>query len=292
MIKPEETDVLEKLHWANKHLEGICFALAMRNEDGNIQIYERENQPCYGELRKYKSTHGDEATQDENRPGDLTKPFPKGKPEALAIRFDGWDKIRLTDEGVEFFDYLLSDRSPFVRGFGGTGNIEWTPNREGIVLLDLEIDPTVLVNMLKHIQYNSREWGSVDYKRFSNYKKAGMSEVQAFCATYTVSHQYGRLSVAYDYIYPTFADLDRIVAQDPYDLTGGTLANRFDYSRRRLHEIFYSEKDGVNVFKEISRKVGAKPYGKLATMTEEEFFKGFFSVWNDHFNKIEKEKAA
>jgi hypothetical protein len=318
MLKPEESNILAELNSRVINLENICFVLAMRNDDGKIELYDRENQPCYGELRKYKSTHGDEATQPENRPGDLKHPFPVGKPEALAIGFPHWVKlentysynrppIHLQDDVVEFFDYLFSDESPFVRGFGGSKNIEWSEDRRGIVLLDLAIDPTVLVNLLKHIQMCSPNYGSSNWDRFSRYKQFGLSFIQAFCAMYTVTYGKGSrwdsgrdigLRLAHNYVYPTFADFDRIVNQDPVDLTGGTLADRFDYSRKRLHEIFYDQHRGINVYAEMCKKAGLTiPRSEKDMMhiphkiPEDQFLTLFLDIWNDYFGQ-RKEIAA
>jgi hypothetical protein len=302
MLSPEESDILAKLHETNAKLKGICFALAMREEDGTIKIHEREHQPCYGELRKYEETHGAEATQPEGRPDDLYSPFPKGTPEALAIGFPSWFKVKGTgdthdhmkkEEVANFFDFIISNQSPFIKGFGGLKNVEWSPDRRGIVLLDLEIDPTVLVNMLKTIQHNDPVRGGLDRTRFHRYRVSGLSSMQAFCAMYTANHNGGTLFKPYEYIYPMFADLNRIVSQDPRDLTGGTLKDRFDYSRKNLHEVFYSQEDGVNVFQQILKKTGKKWGGWGGVlMTEEEFLKSFLSVWDEYFNEIEKEKAA
>lgn len=308
-VSVKESEMISALHAKNQTMTGICFTLAMRGEDGEVTLHERINQPCYGELRKYKSIH-DDATQPEYRPGDLRHPFPSGTPEALAIGLPDWHygeydansgKVipkNFVSENQKFFDFILSDRSPFVRGFGGEKNIEWSEGQKGFVLLSLDIDPTVLVNLLKFFQsYPKIGEGTT----FCTYLDDGLSEIEAFVASYCCNFGVGiyankkytiGLAPVNTYVFPQKADLQRILDQNPVDLTGGTLRNRFDYSRKSLHEVFYS-KTGVNFFEEISKTTGfVKGYRDSGIeMTKEDFLK-YFKIVYDREVQVKERKAA
>jgi hypothetical protein len=268
MLKADEKDFLKDLHFFNEdEANGISFALAMRETtgpaydydnheyvDGDIRIFKRVQQPCYGELRKYKETHGDGCTKPESkRPGDLFWPFPFGTPEALATGFDGMSS---RSHMYPMLDYLFSNESPFKKGFISAENIEWSANRSGIVLLHTEFDPTVLVNLLKYIQDRMLNMESV----FSSYLDAGLSNLEAFILDYSVRYEsYTKTVKANDrYIYPISLDLQGVINQKPNDLTGGTLYDRMDYDRKRMHEVFYKpeEKGGVNFAKLIAGRLG------------------------------------
>jgi hypothetical protein len=291
MLKDDEQNILKALLKSPEKMGGICFTLAMRGEDQKIILYKREHQPCYGELRKYKKIHDAEATQPENRPGDLNHPFPEGTPEALSIGLSDWRNYEWLDgkqvttslvpKNQKFFDYILSDESPFVKGFGGAKNIVWNKKKFGFVLLDLSVDPTVLVNLLKYMQtIHHRRDGDLHKTSFDDLVELGLTNQEAFLATYlcNFTHDYPgpKLDEVYDYVFPLKADLQRIFDQNPVDLTGGTLRDRFDYSRKNLHKIFWSD-TGVNFYSEISkvfpRKKGPRDSG--LQMTVEEFIQYF-----------------
>lgn len=233
MVKPD-------LERANEELRGINFTLVMRDSQDNLALYRRGSQPCYGELRKYKSTHGGECTQPKNhKPSDLHDPFPDGTPEALAIGWAPFDGMPTEGVHKDLWDYLWSDASPWVRGFGDESNI--IMNEHGVILKDLKIDPTVLVNLLKCMQ----TW--FGYKRVvvQDLSNLGVPINKIAGFFLALNHEQGGLNVQIDdYTYPQRFSVRRFVDQNPVDLTGGTLADRFDYNRTDLAKVFHDPKEG------------------------------------------------
>ena len=133
-------------------LKGISYIIYT---DGGIQNV-RENQPCYGELRKYEKTHPGECTQPANaKPGDLRSPFPAGTPTMLEVPFftstygastpsEATDKLFLAFFGVT---------SPWLAGFGEVEFVKGSKDHiEGIRIPDLTIDATVTVNSFKNFR--------------------------------------------------------------------------------------------------------------------------------------------
>lgn len=122
---------------------GINFCLLMKDafkREEQLSFHPRFNQPCWGELRPY--------SEEEYRPGDLHHPFPDGTPIGLAIQFT-WT----TKEHLELYKYLLSEESPWVLGIEDCELIIKEEIPVGIVLTDLNIDPTTLVNLLTLLHY-------------------------------------------------------------------------------------------------------------------------------------------
>lgn len=89
-----ETVVQQELEaFAMDKKPGINYAFSVRGSRGGLRVLRRENQPCFGELRKYAKTHKEQYTDpephDEYRPGDLHHPFPKtGAPDKLSLRLN------------------------------------------------------------------------------------------------------------------------------------------------------------------------------------------------------------
>lgn len=250
LSESEEQKIIPELTKFLKWADGIAFCLVMRNKSGELRLRPRMNQPCWGELRKYKSTHGEEATKEEHRPSDLRHPFPKGIPEALAIHV-----------GIEnsLTEFLWSDESPWVRGFGSTKN--YIKVKRGVILKDTNIDPTVLVNLLKN---------SGDYRQsnlFDILTARGLTPLEAvFPCIFTGIWQeyiYTKIIPSPDtYTNAMTIDVDRVLTQNPHDLTGGTLRDRFDYERKDLHKLFHNPK-GVNFTAELAKYNTIRPCGSI-----------------------------
>ena len=270
---------------ANKELDGINFTLVMRDSKDNLALYRRGSQPCYGELRKYKSTHGDECTQPKNhKPGDLHDPFPDGTPEALAI---GWSPFNgIPKEGAlkELIDYVWSDASPWVKGFGGKSNI--IIDQHGVILKDLKIDPTVLINLLKCMQ------GWCAYQKHDIIKLSNLGlPINKIAGFYlAVRHGGGLLFPEVDnYTYPQRFSVRRFVDQNPVDLTGGTLADRFDYNRTDLSKVFHDPKE-VPFSLKVHQALGGDG-AKRMKVPLERVVEVFDAEWENRL-MIKKELAA
>lgn len=234
---PVDLEAIESLRSFHKRASGLSFCLAMRLDDGSVKIWDRIDQPCYGEFRKYKKTHGDECTQPvDSRPGDLHWPFPEGIPEGFAFSGDvGGARFPSAEKMNEF---LFSDDSPWKRGFGSASSVELIKGKDNegyvnVVFLDTEIDPTVLISLM-----NIRK--IVDVKAFNHWIELGLTEKEAFvtCMIQRDDPSYTIATGGDGYYCPIMVDYPRYFSGDPHDLTGGTFRNRFDYNRKRLHDVF------------------------------------------------------
>lgn len=268
---------------------GIAFSLVMRDETGKLSFHERIHQPCWGELRKYKKTHGDECTKPiDTRPSDLFHPFPKGIPEALGIHMN---------TETDYCKFLLSDNSPWVRGFGSNSNI--LIYDFGFILLDTSIDPTVLVNLLRSMSRGDRF--SKRSALFDSLIKKGLSPIQAlFPVTFTgldsCYESYTKMGVPPPDTYSNSVKVDvkRFLAKNPHDLTGGTLRDRCDYDRKNLAKIFY-DPQGLNFVEELNKRIrhteymiqySSSPFYKI---DEQSVAEGTVEVlYNEYVSKLPK----
>lgn len=238
----------------------IDYFLVMRDKSGVLSYHDRINQPCWGELRKYRSTHYHDCTKLEDaRPEDLFSPFPDGTPEAIGIPFSCIGAL------TPLKQYLFSNESPWRKGFGSSSDIilTWT----GIILKNTDIDPTVLVNLLINIR-NMKQYNETE-KNFEKFLAEGLTKFEsAFLCIFSGVSSYSyampsnvhRLQVPppNDYINTLFVSLSRLYEQNPHDLTGGTLRNRFDYERKKIKDIFY-DSNGVNITKVLNDECKGRP---------------------------------
>jgi len=252
LTKTEAKTILPGLKsFLQERVQGISFSLVTRDPTSSeLKVHERVSQPCWGELRKYKVTHPEDCTQPlDKRPSDLKNPFPKiGIPEALALSIP-------INRNIEKF--LWSDQSPWVSGFGGEDNL--IIHNRGVILKDLSIDPTVLINLAKNSQRGSNTEELFNFLT----KKAGISPKKAVLALLFAGahHKYfysPKLNGPDTYVNPMTVDVERYLEQKPKDLTGGTLKDRFDYNRKELAGIFKGTSAGRNITSELSGHVKMK----------------------------------
>lgn len=284
MLKKSEGKVLEELKKLAKNARGRSYFFAMRNPDDSIEVHtERENIVCYGEMRKYDRCLSTGVRQknctrsDDLKPRDLKFPFPDGIIEAVSfgIKFsdneaEACKYNRFNDrEGWNYYmDFILSGKSPWVKGFGSSKDIYKvegdTGFTTGFVCTDTEIDPTVLVSMMCFIQVNS------NFKNFAEIKSVGGSDLEAiaYCFTTGGKCQYGGgWENAYGYYWSTKPDLHKIANGTPIDLTGGTWRDGFDYERVNLSQIFA---DGeVNLSQEYNKQECETPKDALVILRKE-----------------------
>lgn len=260
MFKDEK--ILEELRNITPKLSGgRSYCIVTRNADDTIEIHRRENQPCIGgEHRKYEKSHpGDCTRPNDPRPGDLRQPFPKGTPVALSYNWPIATNLK------EFFEYVLSNESPWIKGFGGKKYIEFIPSTikgyvySGWIVKTAKIDPTVWINCLKYLQ------GA--FKRNSFWKELiqrGMNKKEALVATILLSNtaippSVNGLIPSGDYTMSLAGSIKRIMEQDPVDLTGGTLRDRYDYNRPDMAKIFVDPDSKQEPFiKQLKDKLPAR----------------------------------
>lgn len=235
----ENEEILEELRKITPGLRGRGFCIVTEH-DGQIQIHRREEQPCWGgELRKYKKTHGDDCTRpNDSRPSDLHWPFPAGTPVALSYN------IKINDQQKDFFDFILSDESPFLKGFRGEVYIEKIHSSKiggaysGFIIKTTVLDPTVLISLINFMTHNGGP-----YIFWNSLVSGGMSQKEATVCSILIGNKVipqtkDRISPFYDYYISVKSNPKRIWNQDPVDLTGGTLHDRWDYDRPNIAKIF------------------------------------------------------
>lgn len=241
------------MHRLNGELIGTNFSLAMRDKYGSLGVYPRVYMPCQGgEIRKYTDknpndkravAHGDACTRPESeKPTDLYAPFPSGVPELFGHRMSVGGESH--QDAIRF---LFSDESPWKKGFGSGGAVEFTEddkgNIVGVVLLDMAIDPTVLVNLL---------WIYKDCanKNYQTYLDAGMTRHEAVMSIMMGGYSnilQSALLQNNTYHYAQHLSVPRFMNADPNDLTGGTFRDGFDYNRKLINEIFEEKEEGKGV---------------------------------------------
>lgn len=264
----EGTDLTEEaitnLHKMNSGFKShdLAYGLAMKEGD-KILLHYRESQPCYGELRKYHAIHDDYTDPqptDHYRPGDLYWPFPDGTPVGLALRLrnklpkNNQKKLNNTLENC--LDFLFSDESPWVRGVPSSDYVEYTRDNNGeiigLVFLHLDVDPTVMVQLINSTI--KRVKSHADLYNVIRFREEGASWAEVFALWQEI--EFGCISEDKSDVYnfssnqnrgyytPIFFDVKAFFNQNPLDLTGGTLKDRYDYNRVRLHDVWSDEKKG------------------------------------------------
>lgn len=217
-------------------LQGISYILTMNGD----QHYIRQNQPCYGELRKYEKTHKGECTQPKNpKPGDLRNPFPEGTPTQLVVplnyNFPSLYPEPSDGEVNSLFETIFSHDSPWAKGFGK--DISFVKKNNSIVAVkftDMDLDSTILINSFKIVQGLI-----VKVRDFNELLKMGMDRYEALCVL-TINGISPRLGVSQADGYcvnPSFS-FKRFFNREPNDLTGGPLSERIDYNRTYLADVF------------------------------------------------------
>ncbi len=258
-------------------LLGISYVLTM---DGD-KHFIRQSQPCYGELRKYESTHRGECTQPLNpKPSDLRQPFPEGTPTQLVVPFKSYFAqlypVLQDGEANDLFETMFSVDSPWAKGFGK--EVSFVKENNSIVAVkfsDLDLDTTILVNSFKIMQ------GLIPKVRdFNDLLKLGMERYEALCVL-TVNGVSPRLGVSQADSYSTNLQFSfkRFFNREPNDLTGGSLRDRIDYNRTNLADVFKGAKAQWYTLAK-----GRLPYyGQRGYSTAQEFPEGFVKSVKDVF---------
>ncbi len=141
--------------------------------EGKFVVTDYKNRPCFGEMRPYHKTHPKEVNDKVSMPGDLHIRFPDGNPVGYAIHQSHW----VSNDAAQFL--LNSDESPFRSVFSLAEKIRDKNNKVmGLVFLDLDLDPTLLVHGLRLCK-------GLDNKRFNGFVKAGATLPEAFALLHT-----------------------------------------------------------------------------------------------------------
>lgn len=226
-------------------LQGRSFVLVMAHPTGNptagkserdFILAPRDKLPCWGELRKYKDTHGKDYTrpEDDYHPRDLYQPFPAGVPCAVVIKRaqfpDG-----LSKEFTEVFNEVLKE-GPW------TGLSEVSLTEENIVVVcqdqtkGLRLDSTELVSFLAFV--SSLSMASIKWykstREFLTVREAVFSHMsQKNKPLYGLNGE--------DPYYFAHRSPYRILNGIPRGLSEGAFGDGFDYNRKRLQDVFAAD---------------------------------------------------
>lgn len=245
--------------------QGMNFHLLMK-QDGVLKPYSREHQPCQGgEMRKYRSSHpGDCTRPQDGRPGDLQHRFPEGEPVAIGRSYADLNMDRRMIEDI------LSEGPYRKIGLETTDVISDKDRCLGIVVMNLDVDPTLLVSMFQYI--NTVGHHHQVYHKMVGY---GLTKAEALCSLMLWSHDPRKsFGETYSYYFPTSASIRRIVEGDPHDLSAdpngqtGTFRQRYDYNRPEIQNLFRANKaegEKVTIWqREMIERQGVKSIPKIA----------------------------
>lgn len=219
-------------------LSGRSFCLVMAHDTGNPDgknqrdfiLAPRDMLPCWGELRKYKETHGEKYTlKDDYRPNDLYQPFPEGVPVAVSFRRDQFpasDEIikEVIKEGP-WASVVLRDKFEID---SKTMTISSKDFKVG-----LRLDSTVLVSLLAFLVSLNEVW----YKEIRKYLSVREAVFMMFSQGNKPS-----MGVNPDNSYYFAKPSPRRVLEGiPNELSSGAFGDGFDYNRERLQDVFSAD---------------------------------------------------
>lgn len=217
---------------------GRSFVLVMAHKADNtsrsenyqdFHLVPRDQLPCWGELRKYKVTHGINATKDEDRPHDLHQPFPEGMPVALSIRLDQLFKDKELIEEL-WYEGPWNVSNDIVDVADNTITFSAVDPKKG-----LQLDSTVLVSFLAFATRFQPDW----YKK----TRAFLSSREAIFSYMTLRGDPKAFGIPLENSY-YFANTsaDRVINKKPQPLSGGAFGDGFDYDRKGLQDVFSADK--------------------------------------------------
>lgn len=199
--------------------------------------FVRSGQPCYGELRKYEKTHQGECTQPKNaKPGDLHHPFPDGTPTGLIVPFPAISYANCSQTDL-VMEAMFSKDSPWYSGFKDVTFIRKGDRLYGVVINDMDIDATVMVNAFKQLQSLLQKNVAEDFALLLD-NGLTPNEALAACMLNGVGPSMGA-GDTFAYQAPTQFSAKRFFNKTPNDLTGGFLRDRVDYNRTDMHKPFW-----------------------------------------------------
>ena len=227
-------------------------------------IHERLALPCYGELRKYESTHVGDCTQPlDPKPGDLHFPFPKeGNPVGVIFPFNNDCGMANSDPSTTdlMFKGFFGAESPWLGRMDTQLTFHMLNGRtQAVEFKDANFDPTVIVNLCKCFRTNLPR-----AKEYVNLLNAGLSVKETIA---TMLLHSGRIDAGLTqpggYTVNHNLSLKRLFGAQPNDHTGGLWKDRIDYNRKRMQDVFqYDETptSGYGWFYTGMQAVGAPIY--------------------------------
>lgn len=226
-------------------LVGRSFVLVMAHPTGNPMADEddrdfilapRDQLPCWGELRKYKDTHGKDYTrpEDDYHPRDLYQPFPTGVPCAVVINRKQFSD-GLSEEFTEVFNEVLKE-GPWT----GLSEVSLTKKNIVVVCQDqtkgLRLDSTEFVSFLAFISGLS----GPSIKWYKSTRELLTVREAIFSHMSQRNQPIYALNGENDYYFAHRSPY-RILNGIPRGLSEGAFGDGFDYNRKRLQDVFAAD---------------------------------------------------
>lgn len=175
-------------------------------KDGAYLTYKFNNMPCLGGLVKYKDTHGDAYSMNPYFPRDIQLAFPDGELVFIGL-YRSKAKAILEHP---YHSFVLSPESPWINGFNSADTVLFGDNY--MVFTDMSTDPTVWYSLMS----------------LGKLRQSGQ---------YHENHiTHPKAMVLYGLRYN--ADPRRLAGQKPINISGGTWAEGFGYTRPYNGSIF------------------------------------------------------
>jgi hypothetical protein len=240
-------------NFCHENVHSISWSIIME-KDGELRVFDRPNQPCYGELRVYGEDCVNEDQRSVIKPSDLDDPFPEGTPVAVGVAMDNPAGF---PDAVENYNFVLGlfldpEKSPWrkaLKSFETTTNPHGSI--DGLIIKDTNIDPTVMVNLFMMLRNIYPEWGERLKKLVETFPD---TDVYILLATYITTSWYNtgngvwkvQLVSPFDYYVSSSLDIKKFLSGEVDDLSsGGTLKERYSYNRPKLHYLFGNTGKGL-----------------------------------------------
>lgn len=185
----------------NKY-KGSTYTITVQ-KDGEFFTYSRHSMPCLGGLVKYRDSHGENHYMNPYFPRDIKVAYPDGDTVLIGVHRSNM----LNSLKHPYYEFLLSQESPWVSAFGDRGTIIFEENH--FVLTNMDTDPTVFYSLMRLGQFCSHSVSN------NQNPKAVLLATKTNCA-----------------------DPRRLAGQKPIRISGGTWAEGFGYTRPYNESIF------------------------------------------------------
>lgn len=218
------------------------YTIHMKRQRG-WDIHFRTDIPCYGELRKYRLTHGDTATQPEHKPTDLHCSFPtEGTPCGVSACWRG-------DSGGDAYRFIkyCFEESPYRHAFGKTSVHRTKADLVFVWFEDGKFNPTPAVHLFKTLSQlvGQPPYTGTGYKKWYKFVEAGYTKDEALFLTMFLtpkdnpSQQVKNWLPGDSYVYTPYPSFECFMNGD-YNktLSPKTFAQGEDYNRQNLHDVW------------------------------------------------------
>ena len=192
-------EALKAINFLMSKRKGLTYTITVFRDEKYF-TYFRHSMPCLGGLVKYKASHGKRYFMNPYFPRDIRVMFPEGDIIYIAL----WGNVNYN---TPYHKFILSEESPWKSAFGSKDTIIF--KKQYFVLTNMDADPTVFYSLIRLGQLT----------HISLYQKW--------------NPRAAILASKFHY-----ADPRRLAGQKPIQISGGTWADGFGYTRPYNESIF------------------------------------------------------